>query len=347
MGMSKVSFIVCTLNCKDMLTACLASIRRQDYPRDLVKIYCPDSDSTDGTIEVIKKFGAILIPSVPKGYMEGKGMAKSIGVDRAIKDGADYIVTLDSDNELVEEDWIYKTIYPMEKDKEISFVISRMAVMPYDKVINRYCSYVGTDSFAVYKSLDPLISFGEIPLIDKGKYKTHRLTKENFKIFGGYACCYRRETLKKIGGYHRDVDNGMLMVEKGIALFGIPNNCHVHHKQAKSFWNHLRKKVKWGVWYFKEGQKDRKFNWDEDKSEFYWNIIKCLLFVPACWTSLRMLVKYKDSCWLIHPFMSFGTTVAYIVAFGQVKLSLFYNTPPAILEKTIIRMSNVGSNDNS
>jgi len=314
----KVSFVVCTYNCRDMLQACLASIRKQDY-NGLVRIYCPDSNSSDGTLEVIKKYNAILIPNVARGYMEGKGMAKSQGVDMALKDGADYVVTIDSDNELSENDWIKKMIYPMQVDSSISFCICRMKIVPSDKAINRYCSYVGTDSFAVYNSIDPAITLGKISLVEKDTYWTYVLTKDNFKIFGGYYVCYRKETLETIGGYYRDVDNGMLMVEKGIAKLGLPKNCHVHHKQATGFWSHLKKKVKWGCWYFKEGNKDRKFDWNNNPWQFKLNVIKCLLFFPALWTSLRMLVKYKDISWLIHAPMTFGTTMAYIYAFFKVK----------------------------
>src|SRR3990167_8737186 len=123
MNLPKVSFVVCTLNCKDYATRCLESIRRQDYPQDKVEIVVVDSYSTDGTIEIAKKLGARVILTKIRGYMEGKGMPKSIGCEKA---KGDIIFTIDSDNFLVEKDWIKKMIFPLMTNKEIDYCICRM-----------------------------------------------------------------------------------------------------------------------------------------------------------------------------------------------------------------------------
>ena len=45
----KVSFLIPTLNAEGILENCLQSIRRQDYPQDLIEIVVADGGSADAT----------------------------------------------------------------------------------------------------------------------------------------------------------------------------------------------------------------------------------------------------------------------------------------------------------
>ena len=190
---------------------------------------------------------------------------------------------------------------------------------------------MGTDSFAAYKSVDPQLALGNLrPETEiyggqepksKENYSLYRITRERFLIVGGYYTCFRAAALRSIGGYWRDVDNLWLFTEQAIkgqtgTLFALPHGATIHHLQATGFWNHIKKKVKWGRHYFREGSKDpeRKFQWAGDKKEFYWQVTKCLLFFPALWTSIKMTIKYKDAALLLHAPMTFMTTAAYIWA---------------------------------
>jgi len=318
----KIGIVICTLNCRGDLKICLESIKKQDYPSENVRVYIADSDSDDGTVELAKQEGCTVIEHIKRGYMEGKGFAKSIGVDLALENGCDYIFTIDSDNAFVETDFITKMISPMVSNPEVALSIARMAIVKSDKAINRYCSYVGTDSFAIYKSIDPKITFGEVEgetyLGHSGLYDLYNLTLDNYLVVGGYYVCFRRKTLESIGGYWRDVDNIWKLAEKNMANVAVPHNCHIHHRQAKGLWNHLKKKYKWAKHYVLEGSpdkdKERKFDWMADKDEFYLRVIYCLAFFPALFTSFKMMFKHRDLAWLYHAPMCFGTTTAYIAA---------------------------------
>ena len=52
--MKKVSLILTTYNCKDNLVKTLKSIEKQDYPN--IEVVIKDGDSSDGTLEIIKKY---------------------------------------------------------------------------------------------------------------------------------------------------------------------------------------------------------------------------------------------------------------------------------------------------
>tara|TARA_Y100000310_G_C20702463_1_gene831143 strand:- start:9765 stop:10733 length:969 start_codon:yes stop_codon:yes gene_type:complete len=314
----KVSFIICTLNCKQDLERCLKSIRAQDYPQNKVEIVVVDSYSTDGTIEVAKEYKSTLLLTKIRGYMEGKGMPKSMGCEKA---SGEIIITLDSDNALVEKDWIRKMIHPLLIDKEVNFCISRMAVVPSDPLINQYLSMVGTDPFAIYTSVDPQISLKNLKLQDKGKYYTYTLTPENFLIVGGYYLTMRKSTLKEIGGYSRDVDVAFSLAQKGMGTFAIPKQAHLHHEIAKKIPKFLKQKVKWSKFYFDNPQLQREFNWSQGlfgvhgKVRFIYEVLRNFLFFPAFFQSISLALSQKQKAWLLHAPLKFGTTFAYVIAF--------------------------------
>ena len=114
-----VSIVICTLNCKEELKTCLESIKKQDYPKGKLEVVVVDSFSNDGTIELAKDYGAKVILTKLKG-VEGRGMPKAIGCE---KSRGEIIITIDSDNSMIEEDWIKKAVYPLMCDPEVSFTI--------------------------------------------------------------------------------------------------------------------------------------------------------------------------------------------------------------------------------
>ena len=318
-NLPKVSFVICTLNCRDFIERCLKSINKQDYPKDKVEKIVVDSYSTDGTIEVSKKLGARVILTEKRGYMEGKGMPKSIGCSKA---KGEIVITIDSDNFLVEKDWIRKMIYPLIVDNSVDYCISRMLVTKSDPLINQYLSYVGTDPFAIYCSLDHQISLRNVNLIDKGEYFTYNNTKRNFFITGGYYLAFKKSTLRKIGGYTRDVDVAIkLASRKGGSVIAIPKDAHLHHLMTPSVKDFLRKKLKWGKYYFNKGHQKRGFNWSNGlfgkfgKFNFSYQVIKSLIFLPALFVSLKMIFLTKDKAWLLHAPMTWATTAVYIISY--------------------------------
>ena len=318
----KVSFVICTLNCRDYAQRCFESIRKQNYPQNKVEIVVVDSYSTDGTIEAAKKFKARVILTKIRGYMEGKGMPKAIGCEAA---KGEIVFTLDSDNFLVEKNWIKNRVYPFLVNKEIDYSICRMQVVSSDSLTNQYLSLVGTDPFAIYTSLDPKISMRLVSLEDKGKYWIYRNKSSKFLITGGYYLAFRKTKLKEIGGYSRDVDVAYTLAEKeGRALIAIPKQAHLHHLATTGLADFVRKKRKWGRYYFTKGNQERKFEWSNTpakKVQFVWEVVKNLTLVLPLIFSLYLAARDKQPIWLMHAPVKWLTTAAYISAFLEVKLS--------------------------
>ncbi len=97
---SFVSIIMPTLNAAALLENCLQSIVRQTYPRDRYEILLADGGSRDGTQEVGRKFGAIVIDD-----RASKNMEESKRVALAQAKG-EYILFVDADNELTHPDYL-------------------------------------------------------------------------------------------------------------------------------------------------------------------------------------------------------------------------------------------------
>jgi glycosyltransferase involved in cell wall biosynthesis len=59
--MVKVSIIIPTKNNVNLLEKCLKSIRYLDFPKDEYEVIIVDGYSTDGTVEIAKKYGCKVI----------------------------------------------------------------------------------------------------------------------------------------------------------------------------------------------------------------------------------------------------------------------------------------------
>lgn len=323
-SLPKVSIVICTLNCRDFLERCLKSIRSQDYPQKKVEIVVVDSYSTDGTIEVARKYGSRVILTKVRGYMEGRGMPKAIGCEKA---KGDIIITIDSDNAMVEKDWIRKAIYPLVSDKEVSFTISTTYFSSEDNTLNQYLSLgVGTDPFTDYASVDPKFAMGNLKMKDMGKYWKYTMTPKDFWVVGGYYVSIKKSTLKRIGGYLRDVDNAYLLAKSGLGTFAIPKNSHLHHLMTPGFVDFFKKKIKWASFYFSNPQVEREFHWSSGlfgkfgKVRFVYEVLKNLLLIPEFFVSLKLFFRTKNKLWLLHSPMKFATTLAYIIAYIKTKI---------------------------
>jgi len=320
----EISIVICTLDCVENLRLCLESIRKQDYPPDRIDVIVVDSHSTDGTLEAARELGATVLLTATRGCSEGRGMPKSIGCAAA---KGQIVITLDSDNMLVECDWLKKMVAPLMNDSGADYCICRQLLSPEDPVINRYLALVGTDPFAAFGHVDARFSMGKLLLEDRETFWLHRMDRSTFLISGGHYLAVRKDDLDSIGGYSRDTDVTYSLVISGRGALAIAKDAHVHHRIAANLGDFVHKKIKWGRYYFERGVSEpgRVFFWMDGwtgrfgKLNFGWQIAKDVLLVPEAITSLRMLVKSRRWEWLLHAPMCAITTWCYCYAFLTAK----------------------------
>lgn len=141
----KVSIVIPTLNAARVLESCLVSISKQKYPKNKIEIVIADGGSTDGTIELAKKYGARVVDNKLKTAEAGK----AVGVRKA---RGDFIAFVDSDNILPTSNWLSEMIEPLLKHPEV------VGSEPWeytwrkkDGFIARYCALIGMN--------DPFVHF--------------------------------------------------------------------------------------------------------------------------------------------------------------------------------------------
>jgi len=106
--MKKVSIIIPTYNGLKVLKKCLESLKKTDYKN--LKIILVDNGSSDGTISFIKKnYPSIEIIALNKNY--GFAYAVNKGIKKAIKDGSDYILSLNNDVIIPNKNWIRQFLF--------------------------------------------------------------------------------------------------------------------------------------------------------------------------------------------------------------------------------------------
>ena len=97
-----LGIVIANWNGEKLIDKCLESLENQLF-KDF-KLYIIDNNSKDNSKEVIKKYSNILdIKLIEMDYNSGFALANNIGIKRAIKDGCNYILTLNNDVEVPKE----------------------------------------------------------------------------------------------------------------------------------------------------------------------------------------------------------------------------------------------------
>ena len=114
----KVFIIVLSYNGGELIKNCLKSLEKVDYPN--LHVLVPDNGSTDDSVAQIKRF----FPKVKVIRNEdnrGFAAGNNVGIEYALKEGADYCLLLNQDTE-VEPDFLKKLIKVASKDPKIGLL---------------------------------------------------------------------------------------------------------------------------------------------------------------------------------------------------------------------------------
>ncbi len=128
--MLSLSIIVPTLNNQKDMTVFMESLQRQTFPKKLTTIHILDGGSTDDTVKIAKKYGAIVIPN-PKVLAEpgvNLGMSKAKG---------DLMMILAVDNIYTDPTALQKLVKVFE-DPRIFAAFPKQASEKRDTIFSKY-----------------------------------------------------------------------------------------------------------------------------------------------------------------------------------------------------------------
>lgn len=164
-----VSIVIATHNSQRVLKIVLDSIVKQKYPKQKIEILIIDGKSSDGTLEIAKKYGCKIIinTKVDQVYAKHLGYLKARGK---------YLMFLDSDEVLDNTSSLNLKVEEMRSNPELKAVISSGYQVPENyPSINMYLSDIGDPfTFFMYRdSKDPRFFLNNL----KNNYKVLRENK--------------------------------------------------------------------------------------------------------------------------------------------------------------------------
>jgi glycosyltransferase involved in cell wall biosynthesis len=304
-----ITFVLPTLNAEPLLGQALASIRGQDYPRELVEIVVADGGSTDGTREVARRFDARVI--------ENPDRLAEFGVKAGIlAAGGELVVIFAADNELVGTGWLNRVVSRFEHDPDLAAVYGRLISGENDPPLNQYAALIQSDplSWFLNRNLERYLREGR-PDSD-GAY-TLDLAPEFPLIWGANGLVLRTAWARphwEQEGYVADVDAFQALIQAGhrrVAYY--PESFCYHHQlatlaDAKGKWrrnlqHHLLAQV--GTrdlgWVFVPNFRLRILLW-----------LAYSLFPPISLAdAVRRATRDRSKYWLYHPALAFLQTLTY------------------------------------
>jgi GT2 family glycosyltransferase len=151
-----ISFVIPVHNDSSRLERCLASIVRNEYPRELIQIIVVDNDSTDGSARTARQSGAVVLQSSQRSVaaLRNKGVRAALG---------SIIAFVDSDHE-IDRHWI-ETAVDVLSDPKVAATGSAYLTQPgpnwvqqqYDGLRSRPerredVAWLGSGNFAVKRA---------------------------------------------------------------------------------------------------------------------------------------------------------------------------------------------------
>ncbi len=315
---SKISIVIPVLNSGNVLKNCLQSIRSQNYPQDRVEILILDGGSIDETLSIAKKFSCKIFQNPLKTAEAGK----AVGVKSAT---GQYIIFIDSDNILPQNNWLTLMLSPFSTSPEIigaepiEFTYRRDAGF-----IERYSALLGAnDPYAYFlgnydrqSTLSGKWTGLDIPTTEFDNYLLITLhPKKTIPTIGANGTVFRSEFLKNNfnGDYLFDIDiitTALNATSKPIYFAKVKIGIiHTYCESSISkFIKKQSRRIK-DIYFYK---KIRTYQWQpplDNKNILF--AIYSLLFFPALFKSIQGYFKLRDIAWFFHPFACLITTFIY------------------------------------
>jgi len=299
----KVSFIIPTLNAEKYLDLCLGSVFKQDYPKDKIEVLIIDGGSNDDTINISQKY-PVKVLSNEKRIAE---YGKYVGIKEC---SGDYFILLDSDNEIVEGDWLLKMVSVIKEDTSLFGVESDLSHDAHLSSLNRY--------FGRMRIADPLARcLVSRPVVEnKDSYKLLKFKDNAIIITGANGFLWNKDLVLKTGGWQEkfeEANYGTYIHRITEANYAIPKDASIRHYYCDSFSDYILKRKKIALKMKGRMEREQKNLWTDQVSriKFILSVIYLGTFLGPAIEAIYRSIKDRTTDWLWHPAVSFVTILIY------------------------------------
>lgn len=312
----KISIVIPTFNRKVFMKPCLDSIFKQDYPKEKIEVLVVDAGSTDGTVELAKKYPVKVVPITDPLAQKVGEPGKILGYKNVTGEIYTYF---DSDAEYVSRDLFRNLAFPFLDDPSIVGSFTRYVPSPRQSAYNRYLSYNELQLWPMLSYLLPTIA--DITIEKRKKYDVVEIDPEKAPPIG--LCFYRKKFLDKViirpdEFNYVDIAIPLQLSELGYSKFAYIEKAGMYHRRD---WGRelYRQKRDVTVTYLPVIGR-RKFNYINFKDPFdlakviLW-IIYVNLIVPSLLVGIYKTIKYKDLAGLYELPVNFLLTNYIIFLF--------------------------------
>jgi len=289
----RLSVIMPTLNAEAILDNCLASITRQDYPREQIEIILADAHSTDRTREIAARYGTIVLDDNGKNMEEGKRLALGQAT-------GEFIIFIDADNEVTHPDYFRLAVAGLLANSQALGVESYYLASPK---MSSFCAYLT----ALLHISDPvcwLMSSNPQLVAREGEVERWQLPDGTYSYpLGANGFVYRHADLKSVQANEKfqDTHVAMFLMKNGKREWLRIRGRGVHHYYIQTLWKFVQKRRRASV-HFLRVQEEMPVNWMKEKPPVSLPVaaIYCVSFFGPLWHTLRGLVRDRDPRWFWH-----------------------------------------------
>jgi glycosyltransferase involved in cell wall biosynthesis len=309
----KFSISLPVLNAEKYLETCLASIYKQDYPRELIEVLVVDAGSVDSTLDIAKKYNTRILNN-PKGLGE-------YGMQVAVRQATgDLLILFAADNGLVGNDWLKRVADVFSAYPDLPCLWGKMIASIADPAIMRYYELIQSEPLAQFlnRNLQFYLRKAKEEESHGNRYKFFRVDPRRPLCWGANGIVYRLKDVRDLflgESYIGDNEVFQYMVEKGHNLVAYSFGLNIYHHTVDSVWHWVKKWKRNYTNIFLKTRQVRRIDWfyyGHFKLKISFWLIYSLIPIFSIIHSVYLMMRQRNVYWLYHPLMSFLQTWTYI-----------------------------------
>ncbi|MEM3907945.1 MAG: glycosyltransferase, partial [Nitrososphaerota archaeon] len=276
-ALPSVEAIIPSFNWGDRLKLCLEKLVVQKY-RGKFTITVVDGGSEDDTVNIAKEFGCNLLTK--KGAPpDGLCGLKNFGIANS---NADLIWIVDIDNLMFSSSVLEELVRPFVEESSIDMAIPIQITNPEYEPFTNYLTY--KEMLPIKQMISESVDRGAWYLVDDVWYGINN------------SSLVRREAIKEVGGWDRDIRVLRRMRELGISRGAIVKNAFYYHDQRVgplTFVKKIRRRI---IFFGKISNVTSEYFVEEKNKSINTGLHS--LFSSSVLSSLRNYKETKDTVWL-------------------------------------------------